>query len=255
MSEPPAPRSPKGYLSKALTLATRPLDMANPCLQGRKRRCGRPTTDVTEDLDQYLLEIAAGLFVQHGYAGTSIDQIARKACASKQTLYRRYPSKEALFIAVVTNLTGSVLRAMEQTPLTNPLEELRHISRLMLDLTLRPDALGTYRILIADGHRHPSLQKQAVAAIGQPFHNNFVRLLKAAEQKGQINPGYATDTTARLLTGMVTGWPMEDSLFGQAPLQTEAEREAFFSEAWSFFLNAVGGRQPTAAAPPARTNA
>jgi hypothetical protein len=47
---------------------------------------------------------------------------------------------------------------------------------------------------------------------------------------------------------MITGWPMEDSLFGLDPLKTEEERDAFFSEAWSFFLNAVGGRQ-TAPAP------
>lgn len=221
---------------------TRLLDILNPCLKGRKRRCGRPTAHDTEELDQYLLEIAAGLFAQHGYAATSIDQIARKASASKQTIYRRYPSKEALFIAVLSDLTGTVLQAMAATPLKDPLEELRHISTLLLDLTLRPDSLGTYRILIADGHRYPSLLRQAVEAIGQPFHESIVRLLKAAESKGQIEPGNADDTAAHLLTGLITGWPLEDSLFGLDPLKSTAEREAYFNRAWTFFLRAVGGR-------------
>lgn len=61
--------------------------------------------------------MAASLFVEHGYAGTSVDQIARKAAASKQTLYRRYPSKEELFKAVITNLSASLLRRIAETPL------------------------------------------------------------------------------------------------------------------------------------------
>ncbi|QEO16713.1 TetR/AcrR family transcriptional regulator [Acetobacter vaccinii] len=233
------------YSSRA-TLSSMPrttqtLDMTNPCLDGRKRRCGRPSTHDTEELDQYLLEIAAGLFSQHGYAGTSIDQIARKASASKQTLYRRYPSKEALFIAVIMNLTRCLRQAMEETTLHDPLEELRYISRLLLELTLSPQSLGTYRILIADGHRHPSLLRQAITSIGEPFHRAFLKLLTAAEARGQIAPGNADDTTAHLLTGMITGWPLEDSLFGLSPLKTKQEQDDFFDRAWSFFLRAVGG--------------
>ncbi|MBO1323571.1 TetR/AcrR family transcriptional regulator [Acetobacter sp. TBRC 12305] len=230
--------------------SARPLDMANPCLHGRKRRCGRPTSHDTEELDQYLLEIAAGLFVQHGYAGTSIDQIARKASASKQTLYRRYPSKEALFVAVIMDLTSSLLQAMADISLKDPLEELRQISFLKLEFSLRPEALGIYRILISDGHRHPSLLRQVVEAIGEPFHNAFIRLLRAAEEQGQIEPGHADDTTARLLTGMITGWPKDNSLFGEETLETCADRVAYFDRAWSFFLRAVGGKPRTADTPP-----
>ncbi|MFT8676520.1 MAG: TetR/AcrR family transcriptional regulator [Acetobacter sp.] len=241
MSEPLSARRPALRMPRP-DKSARPLDMANPCLHGRKRRCGRPTSHDTEELDQYLLEIAAGLFVQHGYAGTSIDQIARKASASKQTLYRRYPSKEALFVAVIMDLTGSLLQAMAEISLKDPLEELRKISRMKLEFTLRPEALGIYRILISDGHRHPSLLRQVVEAIGEPFHNAFIRLLRAAEQQGQIEPGHADDTTAHLLTGMITGWPKDNCLCGETTLETSEERQAYFEHAWAFFLRAVGGK-------------
>lgn len=233
---------------------TAPLDMANPCLEGKKRRCGRPTPHDTEQLDQYLLEIAAGLFVQYGYAGTSVDQIARKASASKQTLYRRYPSKEELFKAVITNLTASVLRTIEETPLHNPLQELRYVMGLLLDLILQPESLGTYRILISDAYRYPSLIAHATNTIGMPIHNCVVRLLKAAEDAGQIEPGNADDTTANLLCGLITGQPLEDALFGLKPLECCVERLEYFERGWALFLRAVGGKQeacPMAATPPA----
>lgn len=229
------------------------LDMANPCLEGKKRRCGRPTPHDTEQLDQYLLEIAAGLFVQHGYAGTSVDQIARKASASKQTLYRRYSSKEELFKAVITNLTASVLRTIEETPLHNPLQELRHVMCLLLDLTLQPEALGTYRILISDAYRYPSLIAHATSTIGAPIHNCVVRLLKAAEAAGQIEPGNADNTTANLLCGLITGQPLEDALFGLKPLECCVERHAYFERGWTLFLRAVGGKQDMCAPTPADT--
>lgn len=219
------------------------LDMANPCLEGKKRRCGRPTPHDTEQLDLYLLEVAAGLFVQHGYAGTSVDQIARKASASKQTLYRRYSSKEDLFKAVITNLTASVLRTMNETPLKDPLAELEHVMRLLLDLTLQPDALGTYRILISDAYRYPSLMEHATNTIGEPIHRSVVRLLMAAEAMGQIEPGHADSTTANLLAGLITGWPLEDALFGQKPLACCQERRDFFDRGWALFLRGIGARQ------------
>lgn len=220
--------------------AANPMDMAHPCLLGKKRRCGRPTPSGAEQLDQHLLEVAASLFVEHGYAGTSIDQIARKASASKQTLYRRYPSKEALFAAVITNLSASLLRTMAETPLKDPLKEMEHVSRLMLDFIVQPDALGTYRILIADGYRYPGLMTHAIENINTPFHANFLRLLEAAEKAGQIEPGHANPTTVCLWTGLLTGWPMKQSLFGLTPLKDKTEREAFFERAWTLFLRGVG---------------
>ena len=43
---------------------------------------------------------AAELFLDQGYEGTSVEMIARRAGASKQTIYVRFPSKADLFTAV-----------------------------------------------------------------------------------------------------------------------------------------------------------
>jgi AcrR family transcriptional regulator len=53
-------------------------------------------------LELRLVETAAKLFTDQGYDATSIDQIAALAGIGKQTIYRRYPTKDHLFKAVLT---------------------------------------------------------------------------------------------------------------------------------------------------------
>ena len=46
------------------------------------------------------------LFLQQGYLATSIDAILAEAgISSKETLYRHYANKEALFVDVLSHLT------------------------------------------------------------------------------------------------------------------------------------------------------
>ena len=47
-----------------------------------------------------LLEAARSLFFKHGYAGTTMDQVAAKAGFSKRTTYLYFKNKDDLFITV-----------------------------------------------------------------------------------------------------------------------------------------------------------
>ena len=49
-----------------------------------------------------IVEAATTLFLENGYRGTSMEQIATVARVSKQTVYRHFSDKEALFNAIVT---------------------------------------------------------------------------------------------------------------------------------------------------------
>ena len=48
-----------------------------------------------------IVEAAAGLFLAHGYQGTSMDEIAALAAVSKQTVYKNFSDKEQLFSDIV----------------------------------------------------------------------------------------------------------------------------------------------------------
>jgi len=47
-----------------------------------------------------ILAAAGRMFIEHGYEGASMEEIAKAAAVTRQTLYNRFPDgKESLFIA------------------------------------------------------------------------------------------------------------------------------------------------------------
>ena len=51
-----------------------------------------------------MLKAAVETVIEHGYAGATVDAVARAAGTGKAAVYRRWPSKSALFIAAVQSL-------------------------------------------------------------------------------------------------------------------------------------------------------
>ncbi len=71
------------------------------------------------DRREQLLDVAVPLFAEHGYHGLSMEQLADAAGVSKPVLYQHFPSKRALFLALVHDavdrLRGRVTAALEGT--------------------------------------------------------------------------------------------------------------------------------------------
>ena len=57
---------------------------------------------------QAIVEAATALFLEHGYQGTSMDDIAAMAAVSKQTVYKNFADKQQLFSDIVL---GAAARA------------------------------------------------------------------------------------------------------------------------------------------------
>lgn len=62
---------------------------------------GRPRDT---QVDERVLRLAAAMIFDRGYAGLSIDEVAEQAGVAKTTLYRRWPTKDHLAVAVVARL-------------------------------------------------------------------------------------------------------------------------------------------------------
>ncbi|AXL87126.1 TetR family transcriptional regulator [Streptomyces sp. CB09001] len=63
-----------------------------------------------------LLDAAAREFADHGIAGTRVDRIAKQARANKSQLYSHFPSKEALFDAVLAEHVDALTDVVRLTP-------------------------------------------------------------------------------------------------------------------------------------------
>ncbi|GCE78945.1 TetR/AcrR family transcriptional regulator [Komagataeibacter oboediens] len=201
---------------------------------------GRPTPEVSAQLDRQVLEVATALFVEQGYAATSLEKIARVIGCSKATLYRRYSSKEDLFKAVVAERGRLLLHeagAMEASS-KDPLVATREIARFFLDFMLRPETREAYRIVISDGHRIPFVADEMMVTIVEPFVATISRLLRVAADAGRIE-SHDHEEMTRVLMSLVIGWPLQNTMLGQNRMQDAAARKKFFDRAWGIFLSGI----------------
>jgi AcrR family transcriptional regulator len=60
---------------------------------------GRPRDP---DVDRRVLRAAVARYADQGWAGFSVDAVARQACVGKAAIYLRWPTKEALLVAALT---------------------------------------------------------------------------------------------------------------------------------------------------------
>jgi AcrR family transcriptional regulator len=208
------------------------------------RRLGRPDAQASAALDHLILATASRLFTEQGYAATSVEQIAVAAKVGKQTIYRRYATKELLFNAVISELSGVLFNpsAFAVTPSTDPLAALREACQALVDLASKPDAVAIYRVLIAESRRFPGLTEHALNGVSGPFNTIVIHLIGAARQAGQIHCGCDDATLSRVLLGILTGWSLHQALLDQKDVADEAERAAFFASAWSVFLEGALAR-------------
>ena len=111
---------------------------------------------------QAILDAAAGLFLRKGFLGTSMDEVAALAAVSKQTVYKQFASKEALFLGIVESMTGAGSdRVQVEVPDPANLAEVAsalhgHGERLMM-IALSPDLMKLRRLVIGEAGRFPEL--------------------------------------------------------------------------------------------------
>src|SRR4051812_12662971 len=126
-----------------------------------------------------VLRVAVGEFGKHGFEGTSTEDVARAAGISQPYLFRLFPTKKALFLALVEHGFARVREAF-----------VAATGNLSGDAAL--DAMGaTYGELLRDRDQL-MLQLQAYAAcndpeIGAVTRREFGRLWRQVQQLSGVD--------------------------------------------------------------------
>jgi len=111
-----------------------------------------------------IVQAATAHFLQAGYQGTSMDEIAVSARVSKQTVYKHFSDKEKLFEAIVLatlDRAGEPLRAEIAAvhKAADVAAALRHLADSYLATVLRPEVLQLRRMIIGEAGRLPDLAR------------------------------------------------------------------------------------------------
>ncbi|ACK68082.1 transcriptional regulator, TetR family [Rippkaea orientalis PCC 8801] len=118
---------------------------------------------------QQILQGALPEFLKRGYAGTSMDRIAKMAGVSKQTLYSYFPDKEGLFTALITQMAVQKFRLVWSKPLEGePQQVLTDLAQRILQHIDDPQHLCFVRLIIAESGQQPHLSQAFLRNVAQP---------------------------------------------------------------------------------------
>jgi AcrR family transcriptional regulator len=209
------------------------------------RRIGRPRREVAGEVDQRILDAARRAFLEHGLAGASIDEIASLAGAGKPTIYARFPSKEALFAAVVARNIAAVVRKFEgRAPSGTTIEErLTNLGVNLLEWALAVGAVDLMRVGISEARRFPDLANSVHGMAHRCGEQAVARLLSEAAQSDGLAslPAFAPErlaVTTKFFMDLVFKPPIMRALFGEKLRALRAEIRPHVARSVAFFLAA-----------------
>src|SRR5215469_5721913 len=103
---------------------------------------------------QAIIDAAQRVFLDQGFAGSSVDAIAAAAGVSKQTIYNHFGDKEALFRAVVRAVQSNVAGEFHEAGLEERLTasddlgcDLRELGRRWVSAVLAEDVAALRRLV------------------------------------------------------------------------------------------------------------
>lgn len=141
-----------------------------------------------------ILDRAVSLFLDQGYAGTSMADVARATGIQKASLYHHFASKEALFIACVTEGYAGALQRLEDIRADPGLTDAARIRSAMAEI---------YRVNLTTpvGRMAPMIAEvaQTIPEIARAFHGGFITRHYALVT-GMIEDGIARGSFAPLDT-------------------------------------------------------
>jgi len=191
-----------------------------------------------------ILEAAQQVFFANGFVGTSMDQVAAKAAVSKQTVYKHFSDKEALFRDVVTNVVrareSGIVAELFTTGAGSFQERLRSFARYFLRGVMQPDVLKLRRLVIGEVGRFPELG-QAFYDLGpkRATEQLAVALGESASQQGlsMEDPVLAAEHLLWLIISIPLNQAM---LLGDEKSFTDADLDRYADDGVAAFLRAYG---------------
>lgn len=190
-----------------------------------------------------MLAGARSVFLTHGFSAATTDMIQQAAGVSKATVYARYPTKDALFKAVIEaecdRLLG-VVRATEIRSRQLP-DVLLALAQAYLKLVLSPDILALFRAVVGEAPRFPALARQFYLVGPHGFNAIVERHLEEAAAAGRVDfSSVGLEMAAIHFVNLVRGEAQMQCLTHPGSVPSQAQCDQWASAAVTTFVRAFG---------------
>lgn len=195
---------------------------------------GRP-----KDLEkrQRILESAKQLFLEMGYHGSSMNQIAQNAGVTKLTVYNHFQDKATLFTCAIEDTCEHILstRPRELTADSNFIVVLNEVCELALNIVNMPEAIKLDLLLLELAAEHSPLVEQFYRASHLKMRQVWEQIFQEAASFGfiqQADPALQTELMVSLLMGL----RHQEVLLGMRERPTAVEQQNIISFAIELFM-------------------
>ncbi|WP_136709549.1 TetR/AcrR family transcriptional regulator [Agromyces sp. H66] len=192
-----------------------------------------------------ILAAAEEMFLRAGYLGTNMDELAALSQVSKQTVYKHFGSKEALFVELVTTMTDAagdrVHNEVADPPDATAVPAyLRNYAERQLDVVMTPRLLQLRRLVIGEVGRFPELARalyesgpgRAMASLAAVFGRLGERGLLAIDDP---------EVAAAQFNWLVMAGPLNEAmLLGDEAVPDASARRRHVAETVRLFLAGYG---------------
>lgn len=154
---------------------------------------------------QRLIEAARLEFSERGIESATTRGIAERAGCNEVTLFRHFESKQKLLAAVVqeTSEEFSNLCDCHGKYSGDLCEDLERFARVYNESLERCE--GMARALIGEGRRRPTLCKELIGDVLEPFHRSIACYLDQRIMEGTVRKSLATMAFAEVFTATLMG--------------------------------------------------
>ncbi|MCX8997944.1 TetR/AcrR family transcriptional regulator [Rhizobiaceae bacterium BDR2-2] len=218
------------------------MDQTMKATVGRPR--GRPKTAPDDTRRKRITAMARNLFLERGYEGTSMGDVASAARVSFSTIYRLFPGKADLFAAVVSLHRHSMV-ALPGDYDDLPIEDaLMRIFRVDIDTDAERERRAVMNMFIAESRRVPELEPILTRQGPAETHALLSAWLERQQACGRIDIADSA-IAARMLMDVAFGAPvLKDGWGHQWP--GDADRSHYLRHCFSML---AAGLRPRGATP------
>ncbi|MCF4173778.1 MULTISPECIES: TetR/AcrR family transcriptional regulator [Vibrio] len=184
-----------------------------------------------------ILKAAGELFCEHGYK-VSMDQIAKLADVSKQTVYSHFKTKDQLFETCIQYRCEQ--RAIDESALSldSPIKPtLVEFGVRFQNMHLEEQVLQTFRNAVGQVKSHPQISALYLQSGPQKTLHVLANYLQRHHEKGTISLPNDSENAAMQLLLMFHGKAAYWAFLGESGVQTEAQRKQYIEECVTLFLS------------------
>jgi AcrR family transcriptional regulator len=208
-------------------------------------RLGRPPKQLEGEVEERILDAARKVFLERGFEGSSVDEIAVAARSGKPTIYARLGDKRALFNAVVMrDVITKITQFNTEVPTGGPTEErLARLATALLHWVLDDEKMALMRLAIAEVNRFPELAStvsRTAQRLSTEVAARYLGEMAKSDDLGRL-PAFAPDRltlTARFFLDLTVLPIMLRGLFEKHVSVLDEEIDAQAKRRAAFFLAA-----------------